>query len=198
VDAETRRLVLDLLSTHGVMSLATVRPDGWPQATAVVYANDGLTLYFACDRESQKARNIARSPRVSLTVNRDYDDWNEIRGLSMGARAEVLSRPADLRRAWRALGAKFPAMADMTEDERAQAAVVRVRPTVISVIDYRRGFGHTDLVTLEREPRPASGQRRSAGVRGVSTRSAKARQRASGSFPPRRRTQRATRSSPSA
>ncbi len=44
---EAKRLILHLLANNDVMSLATVRPDGYPQATTVAYANDGLTLYFA-------------------------------------------------------------------------------------------------------------------------------------------------------
>ena len=38
------------------MTVATNRPDGWPQATTVGYVNDGLTLYFLCDPESQTAK----------------------------------------------------------------------------------------------------------------------------------------------
>lgn len=40
------------LKQHNIMSLATVRADGFPQATTVGYANDGLDLYFCCDRVS--------------------------------------------------------------------------------------------------------------------------------------------------
>lgn len=197
------KLILELLKSHNIMSLATVRPDGFPQATSVVYANEGLTIYFACDPGSQKAMNIARIGKVSLTINHDYRDWTEIRGLSMGATAKILSRPADRRRAWRALAAKFPAMAESTEFERAEAAVVRVTPKVISVIDYRRGFGHTDLVKLGKEGAVqgagAAGRvssERSAGVRGVTRSRSKARQRSSRSAPPTRSTQARTRSSP--
>ncbi len=150
MERRLKAFILDLLKSHNIMSLATVRSDGFPQATTVVYANDGLALYFACDLDSQKARNIARSGKVSLTINHDYEDWNQIRGLSIGGRARLLTRPADRRRAWKALAAKFPAMAEMTEDERAEAALVRVDPRVISVIDYQRGFGHTDLVEVGR------------------------------------------------
>jgi len=70
------------------MSLATVRPDGYPQATTVTYANDGLTLYFACDRNSQKVRNLQRSSKVSLTINKDTANWKKTTGLSMGATAK--------------------------------------------------------------------------------------------------------------
>ena len=59
----TKRFILGQLKAHRNMSLATVRSDGYPQATTVAYANDGLTLYFACDRNSQKVRNLRRSSR---------------------------------------------------------------------------------------------------------------------------------------
>jgi hypothetical protein len=39
---------------HTIRSAAT-RPDGWPQATTLGYANEGLTLYFLCGPDSQKA-----------------------------------------------------------------------------------------------------------------------------------------------
>ena len=35
------------------------RPDRWQQATTVGYVNGGLTLYFLCSPESQKAHNLA-------------------------------------------------------------------------------------------------------------------------------------------
>ena len=58
-----RRQILKLLSEHRIMTLATNRPDGWPQATTVGYVNDGLTLYFLCSPQSQKADNLARDDR---------------------------------------------------------------------------------------------------------------------------------------
>jgi len=32
------------LDQHRIMTLATLPPDGWPQAMTVGYVNDGLTL----------------------------------------------------------------------------------------------------------------------------------------------------------
>jgi hypothetical protein len=49
-------------------AIATIRPDGYPQATTVSYVSDGLTIYFGCVAESQKAQNIAYNNKVSLTV----------------------------------------------------------------------------------------------------------------------------------
>ena len=61
---KNQKEILSLLDQHGIMTIATLRPDGWPQATTVGYANEGLTLYFLCGPESQKAANLARDERV--------------------------------------------------------------------------------------------------------------------------------------
>jgi hypothetical protein len=38
MDEEIRRKILSILDQHRDMSIATLRPDGWPQATTVGYA----------------------------------------------------------------------------------------------------------------------------------------------------------------
>ncbi len=144
----TKRFILEQLKTNRIMSLATVRPDGYPQATTVTYANDGLTLYFACDRNGQKVRNLRRSSKVSLTINKDTANWKKITGLSMGATAKVLERPADTQRALALLSRKFKDMKGLSEEDLAETAFVRVQPKVISMLDYRRGFGWTKLVRV--------------------------------------------------
>jgi nitroimidazol reductase NimA-like FMN-containing flavoprotein (pyridoxamine 5'-phosphate oxidase superfamily) len=68
------------------MTIAAVRPDGWPQATTVGYVNEGLTLYSLCGLNSQKAVNLTRD-RVSLTIDHDTSRVMEITGLSMAAHA---------------------------------------------------------------------------------------------------------------
>jgi PPOX class probable F420-dependent enzyme len=141
-----KALILKLLKQHDYMNLATVRTDGYPQATTVGYANDGLDLYFCCDRVSQKVRNLRRSPKVSLTIDHDTRNWARIKGLSMGARARVLSKPAETKCAFELLARKFPDMRKMPREDLAATAFVKVTPKVISVLDYSKGFGHTDLV----------------------------------------------------
>jgi len=53
VQDDIRQQIRRLLDQHRIMTVATLRPDGWPQATTVGYANDGLTLYFLCGLDSQ-------------------------------------------------------------------------------------------------------------------------------------------------
>lgn len=138
-----KRFILEQLKSHRNMTLATVRADGYPQATTVAYANDGLTLYFACDRNSQKARNLRRSPKVSLAINKDRAGWTKITGLSMGGTAKILQRPADTKRALMLLSRKFKEMKGFSEEDLKATVFVRVQPKVVSMLDYRRGFGWT-------------------------------------------------------
>jgi nitroimidazol reductase NimA-like FMN-containing flavoprotein (pyridoxamine 5'-phosphate oxidase superfamily) len=87
MDALVRARISKLLDEHRIMTLATLRPDGWPQATTVGYVNDGLVRYFMCGRDSQKARNLSRDNRSSLTIDHDVNSPMAIQGLSMAARA---------------------------------------------------------------------------------------------------------------
>lgn len=149
MDEETRKKILTLLDQHRIMTIATFRPDGWPQATTVGYVNEGLTLYFLCGLDSQKAANLARDDRVSLTIDHDTPDLMAITGLSMAARAQVVGDRNEADKVLRMLPPKYPEQASLpvpmptAEDVR----IFRVTPTVVSVLDYSKGFGHTDLVT---------------------------------------------------
>jgi general stress protein 26 len=52
--------------------------------------NEGLILYFLCGLDSQKARNLARDDRISLTIDHDTADLMAITGLSMAAHAHAV------------------------------------------------------------------------------------------------------------
>ena len=144
-----RRKILQLMDQHRIMTIATLRPDGWPQATTVGYANDGLTLYFLCGPNSQKAANLARDDRVSLTIDHDTPQVMEITGLSMAAHALAVVDPAEGEKALRMLMLKYPQQGSipLPMPTPADVRIFRVTPAVICVLDYTKGFAHTDLVT---------------------------------------------------
>lgn len=148
MDKPINTKILELLNQHRIMSVATNRPDGWPQATTVGYVNDGLTLYFLCSPHSQKAQNLARDDRVSLTIDHDTTEPMAITGLSMAARAQPVTDPGELSKAMALLGASYPEYASFPMPKPEEILVFRVVPMVISVLDYAKGFGHSDLVTV--------------------------------------------------
>jgi len=144
-----RNKILTLLDQHRIMTIATLRPDGWPQATTVGYVNDNLTLYFLCGLDSQKAANLARDDRVSLTIDHDTPDLMAITGLSMAAHAQAVVDLAEANKVLKMFPLKYPEQiaVPMPMPTPEEVRIFRVTPTVISVLDYAKGFGHTELVT---------------------------------------------------
>jgi nitroimidazol reductase NimA-like FMN-containing flavoprotein (pyridoxamine 5'-phosphate oxidase superfamily) len=148
MDRTQQDFVLHVLDTAQDLTLATIRPDGYPQATTVSFAHEDMLLYAGIGLRSQKAENIRRNARVSLTINLPYKDWREIRGVSMSAIAELLDDPEEARRAAACLERRFPAVSEWGgPDMGLDVAFVRIRPQMVSVIDYSQGFGHTELVS---------------------------------------------------
>jgi nitroimidazol reductase NimA-like FMN-containing flavoprotein (pyridoxamine 5'-phosphate oxidase superfamily) len=149
MDETIKRQILGILDGHRDMSLATVRPDGWPQATTVGYANEGMTLYFLCGLDSQKAHNLAHDARVSLTIDDKGGEVMQITGLSMAARADRITDPAEGARVIDLLMARYPEQKalNLPPPKPQDVALYKLTPVVISVIDYSKGFAHTDLVS---------------------------------------------------
>ena len=151
MDEAVKQKIVALLDKHRTMRIATIRPDDWPQTTTVGYANAGLTLYFLCGKDSQKAANLARDDRVSLAIDDDIDQVMQIKGLSMAAHAHRVVDEAEGAKALGLLFARYPAQDGVTLPlpSPADVAIFRVTPSVISVLDYTLGFAHTDLVTCD-------------------------------------------------
>ena len=148
MDPTLKQEIVSILDDANDLTIATIREDGYPQATTVSYVNDDLTVYFGCAAQSQKAKNIARNPKVSLTVNLPYASWKEIRGLSVGGKAELVTDPEEIDQASQLMLQKFPQIAGYASTELDEVALFRITPEIISVLDYRKGFGHTDLVKV--------------------------------------------------
>ncbi|ALK97300.1 hypothetical protein AB595_11835 [Massilia sp. WF1] len=143
-----QEFVLQVLDTAQDLTLATIRPDGYPQATTVSFAHEEMLIYVGIGRNSQKARNIRGNGRVSLTINLPYHDWREIRGLSMSGMAELLDDPHEAALAAACLERRFPAVSEWGGPNMArEVAFVRIRPQMVSILDYSKGFGHTELVS---------------------------------------------------
>ena len=144
-DKET---ILRLLAQHRIMTVATVRPDGWPQATTVGYASEGLVLYFLCGRQSQKAVNIAADNRISLVIDHDTSDPMGIEGLSMAGRAYAVTGPAEMAKVLELMGSKFRKYLTLSQPDPSSIRLFMVVPEVVSILDYRKGFGHSDLIAI--------------------------------------------------
>lgn len=139
---------VDILDHYRLMTLATLRADGWPQATMVSYANEGLLLYFIVSRAGQKYANISRDSRVAITVGRDFEDPAQIRALSIAANASEVRDPVQRERAIDLILERHPALARLPRPDSTHSAIMRAYCSVVTILDYSKGFGHADLLTV--------------------------------------------------
>ena len=151
-----RQRVAAYLREHHIMTLATHGSEGiW--AAAVFYVDDGQNLFFLSSPTSRHCRNLATSPRVSATIQKDYADWPDIKGVQLEGIAREIRGPEE-QRARRLYGEKFPIVRALA---RAPAALVEamdkvrwyeVAPDGLYFIDNSAGFGHRDAIDLRRNP----------------------------------------------
>jgi PPOX class probable F420-dependent enzyme len=82
LDDATRRL----LDGRNFATVATLDPDGSPHTSVVWYVRDGDDLLFSTQSTRRKARNLARDPRVALSV---YDLANPYEAVDIRGEAEL-------------------------------------------------------------------------------------------------------------
>jgi len=85
---------------------------------------------------------------VSLTIDHDISDPMAITSLSMAAQAQPVTDPTEVAKAKNLLVTRYPEYASFPKPKPDEITVYRVVPKVISVLDYSKGFGHADLVTV--------------------------------------------------
>lgn len=146
---QQRQQIASVLGVASDLAIATVRPDGWPQVTTVSYVADGTRIYFGTWAKSQKAHNISRDPRVSITVTAPYTDWSGIRGLSLSGNAVRVTDTAELARVFELMVSKFPQIGQFLKGDDVEMALYRVDPEIVSILDYTQGFGHTEAASAQ-------------------------------------------------
>jgi uncharacterized protein YhbP (UPF0306 family) len=138
---------LSYLEEHQVMTLATQGAGGvW--AAAVFYTNVQFDLYFLSAEHTRHVQNIRQNPRVAATIQEDYRDWKDIKGVQLEGIVQQLTGEAR-EEAIARYGRKFPFVANA--DARMQAALdqvewFRLRPDRFYFVDNSRGFGHRDRI----------------------------------------------------
>ena len=148
MDEALRSKILDVLRRHHTMTLATIRPDGFPQATTVNYIHDDFVLYFATDATSQKAGNIKLNNKVSVAIASETQDFEKLRGLSMSGIATRVNEEQRADELALRLFQALPQSRRYVPEDETKLAVYAIEPVAIALVDYASGFGTTYLVEL--------------------------------------------------
>jgi uncharacterized protein YhbP (UPF0306 family) len=126
------------------LTLATLGPDGQPQAADVYYAESAdLNLYFVSIPGSRHGHNIARNPSVAATIHADSARWRDIRGVQLEGTCARLSG-AEQAAAYARYTAKFPfVLADAALARALQRVdMYRIVPHWLRWIDNSLSLGH--------------------------------------------------------
>jgi general stress protein 26 len=140
--------ILEVLQSQHLMTLATIRPDGYPQATTLNYVNDGLTLHFATDASSQKVGNIKLNNKVSVAIASETEDFYKLSGLSMSGVAARIREKEMAEEICTRLFCRMPQSKRFVPQDTKQLAIFSVTPVAISLVDYASGFGTSYLLEL--------------------------------------------------
>jgi hypothetical protein len=141
------------LAAHHTVSLATVDEQGAPHAANVLYAPDGLALYWMSDTETRHSRHIEVRPCVTATVAPDYADFRLIRGLQIFGTARRLAGGESVATAHRMVS-RYGFLAELASGPAALRAAFEkagfycLEPRIITLIDNTRGFGTKDTLEL--------------------------------------------------
>ena len=114
----------DLLDRPVVAHLATVRPDGSPQTNVMWFAWDGERIRMTHTKSRQKYRNLAREPRVALSI---ADPENPYRFLEVRGVVERIEDDDEQTSFYRSLqrryGREYPIR------DAFERVVITIRPT---------------------------------------------------------------------
>lgn len=139
------------LTMHHTITLSTVADNGEAHATSLLYAPEGLSIFWTSDPDTRHSRHIAARPKVEATIAPDYRDFRAIRGLQIEGEACRL----EVEGAARALLiARYSFLAQLASAPMAllaawrKAAFYRLTPARITLIDNTRGFGHKATLAI--------------------------------------------------
>lgn len=134
----TAAAIIELLERERLMTLACLRPDGWPQATTVGYLNEDLDLFFIIARKSQKFANLQGDPRASIAIRHEKGSSGGGVGLSMAGLVTEIDDPEAVNRLNQRMIERYPNV-HVYCPSKDTVAVMRFRPSVISAAGVAGG-----------------------------------------------------------
>lgn len=90
VDMELDEPTRKLLDGRNFATIATLNADGGPQTSVIWVKRDGDAVLFSTRADRQKARNLKRDPRVSLSI---FDAENPYHYAEIRGTAELADDP---------------------------------------------------------------------------------------------------------
>ena len=154
--SDLKQQVLSYLETHNTMTLGTCLGDV-PWAATVFYASDDLRLYFFSVPDSRHCQNLAANPRVAVTVQEDYHDWQKIKGIQLEGTAILVDSIIEKAKAMAVYARKYPEVIRLFTNPASglfYKAFLKVKfycvvPQKLFFIDNEEGFGKRQELVID-------------------------------------------------
>jgi uncharacterized protein len=151
-----KQQVLGYLETHNTMTLGTCSGDV-PWVATVFYASDDLRLYFFSVPDSRHCQNLAANPRVAVTVQEDYHDWQKIKGIQLEGTAILVDSIIEKAKAMAVYARKYPGVIKLFTNPASgmfYKAFLKVKfycvvPQKLFFIDNEQGFGKRQELVID-------------------------------------------------
>lgn len=149
--------ILDYLLSHNTMTLATTQGD-LPWAATVFFASEDFRLYFFSAPDSRHCQNLAVNPRVAVTIQEDYQDWRQIKGIQIEGRVKLVDGVMEKAKAMAIYARKYPGIIKLFTDPASgifHKAFLKVKFYCVETdriffIDNEQGFGKRQELVLDR------------------------------------------------
>jgi len=145
---DLKQQILDYMQAHNTMTLATSVGDV-PWAATVFYASDDLRLYFFSAPDSRHCQNLAVNARLAVTIQEDYQDWRQIKGIQLEGNVALVDGVLEKTKAMAVYARKYPGVIKLFTDPASGVfykAFLKVKfycvtPQKVFFIDNEQGFG---------------------------------------------------------
>lgn len=147
MNQETFKHIENYLNAHGLMTLATVTPNGDPVAHSVEYLSIGNTVYFSSHPQMRKMHNIEHNSHVAYTVDEDYQDWSKIQGVQMLGKASFVEDQDELKEIMGKYIEKFPQVNAFPPEFAQALKFVKIEPVEAIWMDNTVEIGYREVTT---------------------------------------------------
>ena len=145
---ELKQQIVDYLKSHNTMTLATCAGDV-PWAATVFFASEDLRLYFFSAPESRHCQNLTINRRIAVTIQEDYKDWREIKGIQLEGSVALVDGVVEKAKAMAIYAIKYPDVIKLFTNPDSGVfykAFLKVKfycvtPDKVFFIDNAQGFG---------------------------------------------------------
>lgn len=140
----------EFLRTQSTLTLATISDDGTAYATPLFYiyvVGDDRQLYWLSSESSHHSSHVVTRPEVSVAIYAQTDEWENVRGIQMWGRAQIVHDSNERKAITRAYITRFH-LGNLFRVAILASKMYRFNPVRVRYLDNSKHFGYRREISL--------------------------------------------------